>query len=198
MSLLEVYEPPLCCSTGICGPSVAPTLPRFAADLVWLRDQGIKVERYNLAQQPEAFSRNELVKEALEEEGDACLPLTFADGKVIGRGQYLSRGEMLAAFSAAQQTDSLYSESIEELVAVGASIASNCEPCFRYHFNQAIRLGISKEDITRAVATARAVKAMAAGRVISLAERLTNTNPAERELVGASCCGPQKDGQPCC
>jgi AhpD family alkylhydroperoxidase len=192
-----VYEPPMCCATGICGPTIEPVLPRFAADLVWLREQGIKVERYNLAQQPEAFAQNELVKKFLEEEGDACLPLILADGKVLSRGQYPSREVMLAAFSVAKgtDTDSLYSESIEELVAIGASIASNCEPCLRYHFSQASRLGISVEDIARAVATARAVKAMSAGRVISLAERLTNRSP-ERELVG--CCGPKKDGQPCC
>lgn len=58
MLKLEVYDPPMCCSTGICGPNVNPALIHFAADLKWLEDQGVEVERYNLAQSPVAFAEN--------------------------------------------------------------------------------------------------------------------------------------------
>lgn len=43
---LEVFDPPMCCSTGVCGTDIDPALPRFAADLEWLKTQGVKVERY--------------------------------------------------------------------------------------------------------------------------------------------------------
>ncbi len=53
---IRVFDPPMCCSTGVCGPSVDPELVRFAADVDWLEKQGVKVERFNLAQQPGAFA----------------------------------------------------------------------------------------------------------------------------------------------
>ena len=53
----------MCCSTGVCGPHVDPQLPRFAADLEWLRNQGLEVARYNLAQQPRVFVETETVKQ---------------------------------------------------------------------------------------------------------------------------------------
>ena len=58
MPKLALYDPPMCCSTGVCGPVVDPVLPRVTADLDWLKRQGIQVERYNLAQQPQAFASN--------------------------------------------------------------------------------------------------------------------------------------------
>jgi hypothetical protein len=42
MSKVQVYDKPMCCSTGICGPQVDPVLPRFAADLDWLKSQGMR------------------------------------------------------------------------------------------------------------------------------------------------------------
>ena len=72
--------------TGVCGPSVDPVLPRFAADLDWLRAQGVTVERYNLAQQPAAFVEHDDVKEALQNGSDACLPLLRVNGAIVSRG----------------------------------------------------------------------------------------------------------------
>ena len=69
MSRLEVFDPPLCCSTGVCGPEVDPELPRFAGDLAWLSRSGVEVVRFNLAQQPEAFARNPLAIRVLAEIG---------------------------------------------------------------------------------------------------------------------------------
>jgi hypothetical protein len=41
MTRVEVFDPPLCCSTGVCGPNVDPVLIRFAADLHWLANQAL-------------------------------------------------------------------------------------------------------------------------------------------------------------
>lgn len=95
MTTLQVFDRPLCCSTGVCGPAVDPVLPRFAADLDWLRAQGVTVERYNLAQEPAAFTRHADVKEALQAENVTCLPLFRIDGEIIFKGKYPSRA-MLA------------------------------------------------------------------------------------------------------
>ena len=56
MNNVEVFDPPMCCSTGVCGPNVDPALARFSADLHWLTNEGVHVERYNLSQQPQVFA----------------------------------------------------------------------------------------------------------------------------------------------
>jgi hypothetical protein len=94
MNKIEVFDPPMCCSTGVCGPSVDPALVRFASDLHWLATQRIIVERYNLAQQPQAFAASEVVKTALRQDGNTCLPLILLNGAVISKGCYPSRDEL--------------------------------------------------------------------------------------------------------
>lgn len=97
MKKLEVFDPPMCCSSGVCGPKVDPALPRFAGDLEWVKMQGVTVARYNLAQQPMAFAENATVREALEKEDVACLPLILVDGKIVSRAAYPAR-EALSAW----------------------------------------------------------------------------------------------------
>lgn len=80
---LQVFDPPLCCSTGVCGPSVDPELVRFAADLRWIEEHGVAVERHNLAQEPGAFVENPTVLAALNAEGSSCLPIVIVDGEPI-------------------------------------------------------------------------------------------------------------------
>lgn len=98
MPKLQVYDPAMCCSTGVCGPSVDPVLPRFAADLEWLKSKGVQVERYNLAQDIAAFTMNAAVKESLNSEGTKCLPMVLVDGKITSKGEYPLR-EQLAALT---------------------------------------------------------------------------------------------------
>lgn len=98
MIRIEVYDPAMCCPTGICGPSVDQKLVRFAADLEWLKKQGVEVNRFNLAQQPGAFAANPDVRTTLALEGNACLPLIIVDGTVASRGLYPNR-QTLAAFA---------------------------------------------------------------------------------------------------
>lgn len=94
MLTLQVFDPAMCCSTGVCGPSVDPSLPRFAADLEWLKSKGVKVERYNLAQQVAAFTTNPTVKVALNSKGTKCLPLILLDGSIVAEGAYPTRQEL--------------------------------------------------------------------------------------------------------
>lgn len=91
MPTVQIFDRPLCCSTGVCGPQVDPVLPRFAADLDWLRSQGISVDRFNLAQQPDAFVKNPVVQEILTKKGVDCLPLTFIDNQLVAENDYPSR-----------------------------------------------------------------------------------------------------------
>jgi thiamine pyrophosphate-dependent acetolactate synthase large subunit-like protein len=99
MKRLDIYDPAMCCSTGLCGPQVDPALVRFAADVKWLQEQGVEVRRFNLSQNPAAFVDNEHVKQALTVKGEAALPLLLVDGRVLASGHYPERRELAAALS---------------------------------------------------------------------------------------------------
>lgn len=94
---LEVFDPPLCCPTGICGPSVDPELVRFNSDLAWLSEQGVGVDRFNLAQQPQAFAANPQVADLLGKTGIAALPLVLCEGAVVTTGSYPTREALATA-----------------------------------------------------------------------------------------------------
>jgi hypothetical protein len=93
MKAIQVYDPPMCCSTGICGTDIDPDLVNFAAMLSQLGTHGIKIQRFNLAQQPMAFVLNSTVKELLDKEGAAVLPLIFWDGELHLKGRYPTKDE---------------------------------------------------------------------------------------------------------
>ena len=96
MKTIQIYDRPMCCSTGVCGPSIDPALPHFAADLDWLKSEGHSVDRYNLAQQPMAFTQNRVIHELLATHGTDCLPVVLIDGQVVSRGQYPTREQFEA------------------------------------------------------------------------------------------------------
>ena len=101
MKTIQVYDPPMCCSTGLCGTEIDPALVSFAALLTQLSQQGVKVERFNLGQQPMAFVQNPAVKALLDQEGVAALPLILLDGEVHLKGRYLTDAERVTLSRAA-------------------------------------------------------------------------------------------------
>jgi hypothetical protein len=94
MTAIEIYDPALCCSTGVCGTEVDQALVSFAADVDWAKQNGARIERFNLAQQPLAFAENAIVKGFLERSGQEALPLVLVAGEVALAGRYPSRGEL--------------------------------------------------------------------------------------------------------
>ena len=93
MKSLEVFDPAMCCSTGICGVEVDPLLAQFAADLKWVAENGVKVSRHNLGQEPQAFADNAAVVKAMEA-GIERLPVMVVDGKIVSTGMYPSRQQL--------------------------------------------------------------------------------------------------------
>ena len=193
---VQVFDRAMCCSTGVCGPNVDPTLPRFAADLNSLKSQGVAITRCNLAQQPGEFAKNELVKQTLADQGNDCLPLILVDGRITSIGKYPSRSELaqMAGLSVAE-SDGVWSPIVEELVAIGASIACNCLPCLTYHTDKARSLGVSHEDMAKAVAMAEKVKRTPARLILELANRYMDGKVQEMPEPSA-CCAPSTKGGP--
>jgi len=98
MTTVEIFDPAMCCSTGVCGTDVDPTLSRFAADVDWLATAGVTVSRATLAQEPGKFVANLPVRNALEVIGTGALPAIVVDGVLKSTGAYPAR-EQLAAWT---------------------------------------------------------------------------------------------------
>ena len=93
MKKLEVFDPAMCCSTGVCGVDVDPTLAQFAADLKWVEEHGMTVARHNLGQEPQAFASNPAVVKEMEAGMDR-LPILAVDGHIVSTGMYPSRQQL--------------------------------------------------------------------------------------------------------
>lgn len=93
MKTVEVFDPALCCSTGVCGPSPDQQLVAFAGVAKALEGRA-DIQRYNLAQEPTAFSDNAVVKQVLQDEGTDALPVVLIEGKLAIKGIYPSKEQL--------------------------------------------------------------------------------------------------------
>jgi arsenite-transporting ATPase len=94
MNRIQVFEPALCCATGICGEDVDQGLVTFSADKDFVRSQGGDVSRYNLASEPLVFAETEVVKGFLQVVGSKGLPLVLVDGVIAMTGGYPDRAQL--------------------------------------------------------------------------------------------------------
>ena len=95
MKNMQIYEPAMCCSTGLCGVGVDPELLRISTVLNTMEKNGIKVERYNLSSSPQEFIKNKAVNNIIKAEGVEILPVAVLDGEVIITGRYPTNEEFV-------------------------------------------------------------------------------------------------------
>ena len=93
MKKVEIFDPAMCCSTGVCGPSVDPNLTRVASAVYSMEQKGVDIKRYNLANDPASFADNETVNQVLQEKGADALPVTLLDEEVVKVGEYPTNEE---------------------------------------------------------------------------------------------------------
>ncbi|GAM08285.1 arsenical resistance operon trans-acting repressor ArsD [Geobacter sp. OR-1] len=95
---IEIFDPAMCCSTGVCGPSVDPELVRIQESLRQIQKQApeVQVVRSGLTSDPQAFVANTAVAELLKSDGPQCLPLVFVDGELVSKGSYPSNVQLQA------------------------------------------------------------------------------------------------------
>ena len=91
---IQIYDPAMCCSSGMCGPDIDPVLVKMNDAVLTLKKQGLKIERYNLAQQPKEFLQNKTVAALLHKNGKKSLPVTIVNGEVFMTGRYPSYEEL--------------------------------------------------------------------------------------------------------
>ena len=91
---IEIYDPPMCCPSGICGPEVDDKLMEVNDMVLKLKEKGLEVNRYLINQQPDEFMNQEQIKDLLEEKGVDILPITVVEGEVIKKEDYPTEDEI--------------------------------------------------------------------------------------------------------
>ncbi len=88
MSKLEIFEPAMCCPTGVCAVEADPELLRISTVLHTMEKNGVKVERFNLSNSPQDFIKNTAVTDFIRTNGVEALPVIILDGEIVIRGRY--------------------------------------------------------------------------------------------------------------
>ncbi|MDA8065129.1 MAG: arsenite efflux transporter metallochaperone ArsD [Thermaerobacter sp.] len=92
-----IFDPELCCSSGVCGPAPDPSLLTVLATVERLRAEGAAVARFQLSRQPDAFLAHPEVQRLIRERGVAALPIVVVNGRVVATGAYPTYDQIRSA-----------------------------------------------------------------------------------------------------
>jgi len=101
-SVVEIFDPPMCCPTGLCGPTLDQALLDVNEMMLALKADGVRVERYQMTSHPQKFTGNPDVMRLVQEKEMAALPITIVQGKVIKAGVYPTIAEVRKALNGGQ------------------------------------------------------------------------------------------------
>lgn len=96
MKTMSIYEPAMCCETGICGVGVDPELLRISTVFNNLQKNGVTAVRFNLNSAPQAFVNNADINKLINSMGVEALPATVIDGKIVKTKAYPTNTEIAA------------------------------------------------------------------------------------------------------
>lgn len=96
MKKMQIFEPAMCCDTGLCGVSVDPELLRISTVLNALKKNGVAVDRFNLSSSPMAFVNNKTINAFINEKGVEELPAVMIDEKIVITGRYPTNEELVS------------------------------------------------------------------------------------------------------
>lgn len=96
MKKMQIFEPAMCCDTGLCGVSVDPELLRISTVLNALKKNGVAVDRFNLSSAPMAFVNNKMINDFINEKGVEELPAVVIDEKIVMTGRYPTNEELVS------------------------------------------------------------------------------------------------------
>lgn len=112
MKKMQLFEPAMCCETGLCGVSIDPELLRISTLLHQLKQAGVVVDRFNLNNAPMEFVNNQTINRFLNEKGVEALPAVMLDGELLFYGRYPGNEEILELLGL--PTETLSKESAQE------------------------------------------------------------------------------------
>ncbi len=96
---VEFFDPPMCCPTGLCGPTLDQTLLDVSEMILTLQGEGVAVNRYQMTSHPQAFMSNADVMRLVRAQQMAALPITLVHGRVLKSGAYPTLAEVRAALT---------------------------------------------------------------------------------------------------
>lgn len=91
---MKIYDPALCCPTGLCGVNIDPELMRIAVVLETLKKKGIAVERFNLRDNPQVYVEHKVINDCLMNESVEVFPITTLDGEIVLKKSYPSNDQI--------------------------------------------------------------------------------------------------------
>lgn len=91
---VKIFDPALCCPTGLCGVNIDPELMRIAVVIESLKKKGITIERFNLRDHPQVYVDNKTINECLMKESAEVLPITTLDGEIVLTKQYPTNAQI--------------------------------------------------------------------------------------------------------
>lgn len=94
MKTIKIYDPALCCPTGLCGVNIDPELMRIAVVVETLKQKGIVVERFNLRDHPQVYVTTKVVNDCLMAEGADVFPIITVDGEIAIKKVYPSNKQI--------------------------------------------------------------------------------------------------------
>lgn len=92
---IEIFEPGMCCPTGLCGPSINTELMRISTVVNTLEKNNVKIKRYNLTSNTKEFIENKMINDLVKENGENILPVTIVGGKIQKKGAYPTNEEFI-------------------------------------------------------------------------------------------------------
>jgi hypothetical protein len=96
MKKMKIFEPAMCCPTGLCGVGVDPELLRISTVLETLKKSGAIVDRFNLSSAPAEFITDPVMNAYINTKGAGGLPAVMVDGKIVIEGRYPTNEEFTA------------------------------------------------------------------------------------------------------
>ena len=103
MKKVIIYDPALCCPTGLCGVNIDPELMRIAVVVETLKRKGIAIERYNLRDNPQLYVSTKVVNDFLMKEGAEKLPITTVDSEIVITGAYPTNKQIAEWFNISEE-----------------------------------------------------------------------------------------------
>lgn len=186
-TLIEVYDPAMCCSTGVCGPDVDDALANFAGDIKWLKSQGIDVRRYNLGQEPEAFKMNPDVLSRLQKTGTECLPLLLINGQLVSEGDYPDRKQLADWLGIASDITNGAATSTDLLSDLEGAVTDGNEEKMRILFQKGSEIGFTTEQMVDAMQKGINNRQSVTRSALQTANELLGVQPGSC-APGSGCC----------
>ena len=184
---IEVYDPAMCCSTGVCGPDVDDEIVDFANDVKWLKKQGVEVKRYNLGQEPEQFKMCVPVLTRLQKEGSDALPIILVNGEMVSEGGYPDRKQLTDWLNINYEKTNDEAPTSKLLNALKVAVTNGNEGDMRALFEEGKEKGVAIQKLVDAMQNGINKRQQKTQATLQTANELLGV-PSNGCAPGSGCC----------